>query len=101
MKQLKYGIIYHARYDRGEPLFFTSFFLQGFLHVGAQDPSQKMISRKNKKSYRMDENSQGLGTRRDSSCKTKWPIIFFFSDDIGLRSPVIHKPFSPKKGIPL
>ena len=27
----------------------------------------------------------------------KWAI----SDDFGLRSPVIQKPFSPKKGIPL
>ena len=27
----------------------------------------------------------------------KWPI---FSDDFGLRSPVIQKPFQPKRGIP-
>ena len=32
--------------------------------------------------------------------KRKWLIIYFFSDDFGLRSPVIQKPFKPKKGIP-
>ena len=32
--------------------------------------------------------------------KKKWPIIYFFSDDFGLRSPVIQKPFQPKNGIP-
>ena len=31
----------------------------------------------------------------------KWPIIYFFSDDFELRSPVIQEPFQPKNGIPL
>ena len=29
--------------------------------------------------------------------QAKWPIIYLFSDDIGLRSPVIQKTFRKKK----
>ena len=36
-------------------------------------------------------------TRKSLQIINKWGV---FSDDFGLRSPVIQKPFSPKKGIP-
>ena len=42
----------------------------------------------------------GLGTQRENHAKKKWPhYFFFFPDDFGLRSPVIQKPISPKKGV--
>ena len=42
-----------------------------------------------------DENSHGIGTQLESCENLKWPI----SDDFGLRSPVVQKKISPKKGI--
>ena len=46
------------------------------------------------------KTTPGSGIQRGSIMKKKWPIIYFFSDDFGLRSPVIQKPFQPKNGIP-
>ena len=37
----------------------------------------------------------------ENHANISWPIIYFFSDDFGLRRPVIQKTFSPKKDIPL
>ena len=37
-----------------------------------------------------DEKSHGLGARREQRKNKKWPIIYFFSDDFGLRSVLSH-----------
>ena len=62
-------------------------------------PKNLIWRRKNEK-LRPDEKipcMHGLGTLRQFHGKKKWPI----SDDFGLRSPVIQKPFQTKRGIPL
>ena len=46
---------------------------------------------KNKTAMMPDEKSHGLDLQREP--RKKWPIIHFFSDDFGLRSPVIQKTF--------
>ena len=45
--------------------------------------------------YIPDEESQGLGRRRESR-KNDLLYIYFFSDGFGLRSPVIQKSFQTK-----
>ena len=41
-----------------------------------------------------------LGAQRESCKQNGLLFIYFFPDDFGLRSPVIQKPFQPKRGIP-
>lgn len=43
----------------------------------------------------MDKKSHGQSTRRYIMQK-KGPIIIFFPDEVGLRSPVIQRPFQKK-----
>ena len=53
--------------------------------------TQKLIGRKKngkKTCFIADENSHGLRTEREKSLQTKWSVIYLFSDDFGLRSPV-------------
>ena len=76
------------------------FFVLRFLSFGelktCLDP--KVDLEQNQNCHVPDEKSHDLliGTQRESCKKKNWQI----SDDFGLRSPVIQKPFSPKKGIP-
>ena len=62
-------------------------------NLGDQDLSQELISRKTRTATGKNK-CHGLGAQE--SRPKKWPIIYFFSDDFGLRSPVIQKPFQAK-----
>ena len=69
------------------------FFSEEFLNLGAQDLSQKLISRENKKLlHTPDEKSHGLA-HNENGAKKNGQI----SDDLGLRSPIIQNNFRQKK----
>ena len=74
-----------------QPLFFSGV----VFNLRAQDISQTLIWKKYKTCFIADEKIYGLGTQQES-CKRTCTIFFFFPDDLGLRNPVIQKPFQTK-----
>ena len=85
--------------DKGEPLFFSYTTPQygSLRHVLLNPKTDQRRGKKKLLWYRM-EISCNLEVHDENRAEKKWR---FFSDDFGLRSPVIQKTFSPKKGIPL
>ena len=99
----------------------TPFFFWGSCSIWELKTSPRnFIWRKIKLLPTADEKPHSLGTRRETR-KTEWPpfptilcqgapsfrnrfsqkeVYLDTSDGFGLRSPVIQKPFQPKRGIP-
>ena len=67
--------------------------------------TQKPMLEKNKTAMIPDEKYHGLGTytnqnpRKEEKNEKKWPSIYFFSDDFGLRSSVIQKIFQTRTAV--
>ena len=75
---------------------FTTCFVVRFLNLRAQDVSQELIWIQ--MMLLRDEKSHGQDTQHTQRESTKKKLSL--SEDLGLRNPVMQKPFSPKCGIP-
>ena len=101
------ALLGNACYNRGAPLSSEAPHFRRSRHVLLNPKTDLIPDEKSKTDMIPDEKSHGLGTQHTTRepCKKKWPIIYLFSDDSiinsRLRSPVIQKTLSPKKGIPL
>ena len=95
LKRRRVYLFFDACYDGG----VTTFFSNTTLKFGSLRPLVlKLVWRKMKTATRIPDENAVAYAHNEKSCQKKNGV---FSDEFGLRSRVIQKTISPKKGIPL